>query len=45
MILLDGFLVKLPIGLTKNSSRRIVDVISMTKKTRLKITNRLILYT
>ena len=35
MILLEGFLVRLMIGITKNPSRRIINVICLTKRTRL----------
>ena len=36
MILLEGFLVRLMVGLTKNLSRRIINVTFLSKRTRLK---------
>ena len=35
MILLEGFLVRLMIGITKNPSRRIINVTFLIKRTRL----------
>ena len=36
MILLEGFLVRLMIGISKNPSRRIINVTFLSKRTRLK---------
>ena len=36
MIFLEGFLVRLMIGITKNPSRRIINVTFLSKRTRLK---------
>ena len=36
MILLEGFLVRLMIGITKNPFRRIINVTFLSKRTRLK---------
>ena len=41
MIRLEGFLVRLTIVITKSPSRRVINVISMTKKTRLEYVNSL----
>ena len=35
MILLEGFLVRLMIGITKNPSRRIINVTFLSRRTRL----------
>ena len=37
MILLEGFLVRLMIGITKNPFRRIINVTFLSKRTRLKL--------
>ena len=44
MILLEGFLLRLMIGITKNPSRRIINVTFLSKRTRLKYPTARLMY-